>query len=174
MTTFHGLVTRSWLAQPKGKHRLLCSCIKLIGVTSLGRHLRPACNQGLLEIQLNKKNIILTSIQCVFLDFRSRCYVTSGVVITPPSPYEGSGNKFGGSCLRSRIYPTPCFFESMATHARGLGRSLRFTHAQELCHLDCEGPGVHLSNSFPALWLVEMGHVNTSDDVPMLMRHVTL
>ena len=57
MTTFHGLVTRSWLAQPKGKHRLLCSCIKLIGVTSLGRHLRPACNQGLLEIQLNKKTL---------------------------------------------------------------------------------------------------------------------
>ena len=55
ITTFHGLVTRSWPAQPKGKHRLLCSCIKLMGVTSLGRHLRPACNQGLLEIPLNKK-----------------------------------------------------------------------------------------------------------------------
>ena len=27
------------------------------GVTSLGCHLRPACNQGLLEIQLNKKNM---------------------------------------------------------------------------------------------------------------------
>ena len=56
ITTFHGLVTRSWPAQPKGKHRLLCSCIKLMGVTSLGRHTRPACNQGLLESPLSKKN----------------------------------------------------------------------------------------------------------------------
>ena len=100
------------------------------GVTSLGRDIRPACNQGLLEISLNKRNMILTSIQCVFMDFRFHRHVTSGDVIPPPSPCEGSGNTLGGSCLRSRIYPTPCFFESMATHLRGLGRSLRFTHAQ--------------------------------------------
>ena len=130
ITTFHGLVTRSWPAQPKGKHLLLCSCIKLMGVTSLGHHLRPVCNQGLLEILLNPKIWFLTSIQCVFMDFRFHRYVTSGDVIPPPSPCEGSGNTLGGSCLRSRIYPTPCFLESMATHARGLGRSSRFTHAQ--------------------------------------------
>ena len=76
------------------------------------------------------KNMILTSIQFVFIDFRSHCYVTSGDVITPPSPCEGSGNTLGGSCIRSRIYPTPCFFQSTATRARGLGCSLRFTHAQ--------------------------------------------
>ena len=40
------------------------------------------------------------------------------------------GISFGGSCLRSRIYSTQCFFGCIATHARGLGRSLRFTHAQ--------------------------------------------
>ena len=28
---------------------------------------RPVCNQGLLESSLNKKKMILTSIQCVFL-----------------------------------------------------------------------------------------------------------
>ena len=114
ITTFHGLVTRSWPAQPKGKHRLLCSCIKLMGVTSLGRRTRPVCNQGLLESPLNKKIWFLTSIQCVFIDFRFHRHVTSGDVITPPSPCEGSGNKFWGSCLRTRIYPTPCFFESIA------------------------------------------------------------
>lgn len=64
------------------------------------------------------------------MDFRFHRHVTSGDVITPPFPCEGSGNTLGDSRLRSRIYPTPCFFESMATHARGLGRSLRFTHAQ--------------------------------------------
>ena len=45
-------------------------------------------------------------------------------------PMRAIWEHFGGSCLRSRFCSTPCFFESMATHARGLGRSLRFTHAQ--------------------------------------------
>ena len=129
ITTFHGLVTRSWPAQPKGKHRLLCSCIKLMGVTSLGRRIRPACNQDLLESPWTK-NYFFHSNTVFFIDFRLHRHVTSGDVIPPPSPCEGSGNTFGGSCLRSRFYSTPCFFKSMATHARGLGRSLRFTHAQ--------------------------------------------
>ena len=101
-----------------------------MGVTSLGRRTRPACNQGLLEIPLNKKWFFFTLIQCVFIDFRFHRHVTCGDVTTPPSPCEGSGNTLGGSCLCSRFYSTPCVFESMATHARGLGRSLRFTHAQ--------------------------------------------
>ena len=122
--------------------------------------------------------IFFTLIQCVFIDFRFHRHVTSGDVIIPPFPCEGSGNTLGGSCLRSRFYSTPCFFESMATQARGLGRSLRFTHAQTnsmhvcvfLWMCVCSLP--HARN--PTRWLVEMGHVNTSDDVPMLMSHVTL
>ena len=130
ITTFHGLVTRSWPAQPKGKHRLLCSCIKLMGVTSLGRHLRPACNQGLLKILLNPKNMIfdLNTVCFYWLPIALLCYFRwrhhSSL------PMRGIWEHFEGSCLRSRIYPTPCFFEYIATHPRGLGRSLRFTHAQ--------------------------------------------
>ena len=74
--------------------------------------------------------MILTSIQFVFIDFRSHCYVTSGDVITHPSQCEGSGNSLGGICLRSRFYSTPCVFGYIDIHARGLGSSLRFTHAQ--------------------------------------------
>ena len=36
------------------------------------------------------------------------------------------GTRSGGICLHSRFYSTPCFFGDV----RGLGRSLRFTHAQ--------------------------------------------
>ena len=39
-----------------------------MGVTSLGRHTRPACNQALLAMCWLKK-WMLTSIECVFLDF---------------------------------------------------------------------------------------------------------
>ena len=39
-----------------------------MGVTSLGRHTRPACNQALLAMYWLKR-LMLTSIQCVFLDF---------------------------------------------------------------------------------------------------------
>ena len=39
-----------------------------MGVTSLRRHTRPACNQALLAMCWLKK-LILTSIECVFLDF---------------------------------------------------------------------------------------------------------
>ena len=38
-----------------------------MGVTSLGRHTRPACHQALFEMFIKKKKkLILTSIQCVF------------------------------------------------------------------------------------------------------------
>ena len=39
-----------------------------MGVTSLGCHTRPACNQALLAMYWLKR-LMLTSIQCVFLDF---------------------------------------------------------------------------------------------------------
>ena len=39
-----------------------------MGVTSLGRHIRPTCNQALLAMYWLKR-LMLTSIQCVFLDF---------------------------------------------------------------------------------------------------------
>ena len=38
-------------------------------MTSLGRHTRPACNQALLAMCWLKKKWMLTSIECVFLDF---------------------------------------------------------------------------------------------------------
>ena len=40
-----------------------------MGVTASGRHTRPACNPGSIRDVLIKKKLILTSIQCVFLDF---------------------------------------------------------------------------------------------------------
>ena len=39
-----------------------------MGVTSFGRHTRPACNQALFAMCQLKK-WMLTSIECVFLDF---------------------------------------------------------------------------------------------------------
>ena len=39
-----------------------------MGVTTLGRHTRPACNQALLAM-CSLKKWMLTSIECVFLDF---------------------------------------------------------------------------------------------------------
>ena len=39
-----------------------------MGVTSLGRHTRPACNQALLAMCWLKK-WLLTTVECVFLDF---------------------------------------------------------------------------------------------------------
>ena len=41
--------------------------------------------------------MILTSIQCVFIDFRFHRHVTSCDVIHPPFPCEGSGNTLGGA-----------------------------------------------------------------------------
>ena len=60
--------------------------------------------------------MILTSIQCVFIDFRFHRYVTSGDVIYPPFPCEGSGNTLGElppfevlfNTLFFRIYGYPC------------------------------------------------------------------
>ena len=65
-----------------------------------------------------------------FIDFRSRCPVTSGDVIPHSSNARDLGIILGGICICSRFYSTPCFFGYIATHAQGLGRSLRFTHAQ--------------------------------------------
>ena len=91
--------------------------------------------------------MILTSIQFVFIDFRSRCYVTSGDVITHPSQCEESG----GICIRSRVYSTPCVFGYIAIHARGLGRSLRFTHAQtNSANSTAKGLGLKQANPFAA------------------------
>ena len=47
---------------------LFCVLMQKMGVTSLGRHTRPACNQALLAMCWLKK-WMLTSIECVFLDF---------------------------------------------------------------------------------------------------------
>ena len=60
------------------------------------------------------------------------------------------GISFGGSCLRSRIYSTQCFFGCIATHARGLGRSLRFTHAQtNSVTSTAKGLGLKRANRWP-------------------------
>ena len=91
---------------------------------------RPVWNQGLLESPLNKKTWFWPQYSVFFFDFRSRCPVTSGDVISPPSHARDLGISFGGSCLLSRFYPAPRFFESTATHAGGLGRSLTFRRAQ--------------------------------------------
>ena len=150
------------------------------GVTSFGRHTRPGCNLGHCRDLFCIKWcwwMILTSIQCVFqwLPVSPSCHFRWR---HPSSlPMRGIWEHFGGSCLCSRFYSTPCFFESMATHARGLGRSLRFTHAQTnfmhvcaflwMCMFfsPCQGA---------ARWLVERGHVNKLMTYPHAKGHVTL
>ena len=148
------------------------------GVTSLGRHTRPGCNLGHSRDLFCIKWcgwMILTSIQCVFhwLPVSPSCHFRWR---HPSSlPMRGIWEHVGGSCLRSRFYSTPCFFDSMATHARGLGRSLRFTHAQtnfmfvwvflwmRLFFTPCQGA---------ARSLVERGHVNFYDHIWALWRHL--
>ena len=148
------------------------------GVTSLGRHTRPGCNLGRSRDLFCIKWcgwMILTSIQCVFhwLPVSPSCHFRR----RHPSSLamRGIWEHVGGSCLRSRFYSTPCFFDSMATHARGLGRSLRFTHAQtnfmhvwvflwmRLFFTPCQGA---------ARSLVERGHVNFYDHIWALWRHL--
>ena len=53
--------------------------------------------------------------------------VTSSLI--PPNA-RNLGISFGGICILSRVYSTSCVFGYIAIHARRLGRSLRFTHAQ--------------------------------------------
>ena len=144
-----------------------------MGVTSIGRHLRPACNLGYcrdLFLLNHQKNVIFDLNIVCFMDFRFHRHVTSGDVITPPFPCEGSGNTLGDSRLRSRIYPTPCFFESMATHWGAVwgSRTHKLTLSPRLRRV-----WVHTGQSFAAFWLVEMGQVNKLMTCPMLMRYVT-
>ena len=44
--TFHGRIHCIWLFPPGSKHRIFILPINVKGVTSLGRHTRPACTQG--------------------------------------------------------------------------------------------------------------------------------
>ena len=150
------------------------------GVTSLGRHTRPSCNLGHCRDLFCIKWcgwMMLTSIQCVFhwLPVSPSCHFRWR---HPSSlPMRGIWEHFGGAASVRGFIQHPVFFESMATHARGLGRSLRFTHAQtnfmhvwvflwmRLFFTPCQGA---------ARWLVETGHVNKLMTYPMLMSHVTL
>ena len=47
----------------------MCISCKTMGVTSLGPHTRPACNQALRGTFIKTNVVILSSIQCVFIDF---------------------------------------------------------------------------------------------------------
>ena len=99
-----------------------------LGRASSGHHTCPACQKVPFDIQLNKKTWFWPKYSVFFIDFRSRCPVTSGDVI----PHPSNGNNFWGICICSRFYSTPCFFGYIATHAQGLRRSLRFTRAQTI------------------------------------------
>ena len=48
------------------------------GVTSPGRYTCPECNQVILENVLNQKKRFYFQYSVFFIDFRSRCPVTSG------------------------------------------------------------------------------------------------
>ena len=85
---FHGLIHCSCLLPPRGKHHLSCSLINVKGVTSLGRHTRPACQPGSRFVfSLNHKKMIFHSTTVCF-SWLLGC--------------EGSGATFHGLRLRRR------------------------------------------------------------------------
>ena len=67
--------------------------------------------------------MILPKYSLFFIDFRSRCYVTSGDVTTHLSQCEESGNKFWEYLPPFEVLFNALFLGYIATHARGLGRS---------------------------------------------------
>ena len=69
---FRGLASSTWLLWLRGKHPFVTFCIRFVkGVTSLGLHIRPACNQAPLEIFI-KKMIFFTVKLCVYVLFPMR------------------------------------------------------------------------------------------------------
>ena len=149
-------------------------------MTSFGRHTRPGCNLGHSRDLFCIKWcgwMMLTSIQCVFIDFRW-C--------------EGSAAPF--ECLRMRSRSRRKCAHMNAGDLGSIFGALRMclrSHSR-----DCAGqkPGAelrmrptttHVGSSYKmrlfftpcqgaARWLVERGHVNHFMQMKMLMSHVTL
>ena len=55
----------------------------------------PFVTRAFSRVHWTKKWFFFTLIQSVFIDFRSRCFVTSGDVITPPSHARDLGTLWG-------------------------------------------------------------------------------
>ena len=133
-----------------------------MGVTSLGRHTRPACNQALLAMCWLKK-WILTSIECVFLDFWDARGL--GLLFAVCACAVGlRGNRLTGMrgtwgvVWRSAHVPTIPF-----TWLRRANAWAPTTHASLFMRLKlCQECGF---NSCVRVFFIPWGHVNNHDHI---------
>ena len=149
-----------------------------MGVTSLGRHTRPACHQALFEMFIKKKKLILTSIQCVF-SWTSGDARGLGLLFMVCARAVGlRGNVLigmrgtWGVVWRSAHLPTVPFTWLRRAKALGPTAHASYQHAtigvflwMRMFYSPCQTA---------ARLLVERGHVNKLMTYPMLMSHVTL
>ena len=130
-----------------------------MGVTSFGRHTRPACNQALLAMCWLKK-WMLTSVECVFLDFwDARGLGLLFVVCACAVGLRGNGlpgmRGTWGVVWRSAHVPTIPF--TWLRRANALGPTAHAFNYQALLSLKlCKECGF---NSCVRVFFIPMGHV---------------
>ena len=136
-----------------------------MGVTSLGPHLRPTCNQASRGMFIKKKRWLLTSIQCfswTFSDARGlgllfkACACVVGLRENRLTRMRGTWGLFG----RSAHEPTTPF--TWLRRVNVLGQT-----AHESLKL-CEKCG---SNACVCLFFTPWGHVNFHAQIWALTRH---
>ena len=151
-----------------------------MGVTSFGRHTRPGCNLGHCRDLFCIKWcgwMMLTSIQCVFIDFRFHRHVTSGDVIHPPFPCEGSGNTLGGAAFVRGSIQHPVFSNLWPPMRGDWGavwglRTHKLTSCTYVSSYECVCSLPH-AKELRADWSREVTWT-TWWRIPMLISHVTL
>ena len=159
---FHGLIPCSWLLPPRGKHHFLCSPINVKGVTSLGRHTRPACHQALFEIVIKKVDFDLHIVyfSWTFGDARGLgllFMVCASAVGLRGNVLIGMRGTWG-VVWRSAHVPTIPF--TWLRRAKALGPTVHASYQHATIGVFLWMPMFFTPCSLSARWLVERGHVN--------------
>ena len=144
-----------------------------MGVTSLGRHTRPACNQALLTM-CSLKKWMLTSIECVFLDFGDArglgllfvvCACAVGVRGNRLTGMRG----VWGDHWRSAHVPTIPF--TWLRRANAWAPTAHASNYQALLSIKlCQKCGF---NSCVRVFFIPWGHVSNHAQIWALWRHIS-